>query len=299
MRIINRRPLVWFAVSWLAGASCAASLTGMGIVFAGLAVTAVLAALAIGKAATWRLAVMCLLAYGLASGERLWADARNVTAFTGLAESADPLQTSPASVSGTIVSPVEVDGDIAQFRAKLSSARVGSEAGARRLSETVLVRVRLKEQPQQEIAAAWQRGEQVQIAGELQQPAAQSNIGGFDYRRYLRSQGIHWLLQVQGTGAVHAAPGPAWTAAALLGRIDNARAWLGSRVDKLYPADQAGYMKGLVLGIREDLDPDQYGQFARLGLTHILAISGLHVAVFVYAFGGLLRLLRFTRCNLA
>ena len=73
------------------------------------------------------------------------------------------------------------------------------------------------------------------------------------------------------------------------------RAALGSRMDALYPGEQSGYMKGLVLGISEDLDPERFRQFAQLGLTHILAISGLHVAVFLYVLGGLLRLLRMTR----
>ncbi|GLX69200.1 ComEC/Rec2 family competence protein [Paenibacillus glycanilyticus] len=81
----------------------------------------------------------------------------------------------------------------------------------------------------------------------------------------------------------------------MLGRVDAARDWLGARMDQLYPADQSGYMKGLVLGIREDLDPEQFQQFSRLGLTHILAISGLHVAVFIYALGAVMRLLRMTR----
>ncbi|MBD2869443.1 ComEC/Rec2 family competence protein, partial [Paenibacillus arenilitoris] len=135
----------------------------------------------------------------------------------------------------------------------------------------------------------------VRAAGELALPAGATNGGGFDYRRYLSSQRIHWLLKARGTAAVEAAPGPWWTAAALLGRIDDARALLGARMEALYPSEQSGYMKGLVLGIREDLDPQQFQQFSRLGLTHILAISGLHVAVFLYALGGLLRLLRMTR----
>ncbi|MFX3633711.1 MAG: ComEC/Rec2 family competence protein [Candidatus Pristimantibacillus sp.] len=66
-------------------------------------------------------------------------------------------------------------------------------------------------------------------------------------------------------------------------------------MDKMYPSEQSGYMKGLVLGIREDLDPEQFQQFSRLGLTHILAISGLHVAVFIYVLGAVLRFLRMTR----
>lgn len=159
----------------------------------------------------------------------------------------------------------------------------------------MLVQLRLEEQPQQEVAAAWRRGDVVDVKGQLAQPAGPANRGGFDYRRYLSSQNIHWLLQATGTGAIDIAPGPPWTAAALLGRVDTVRAWLGARLTGMYPGVQAGYMQGLVLGITDNLDPSLMQQFARLGLTHILAISGLHVAVFLYALGLILRLCRMTR----
>ncbi|MFD1953395.1 ComEC/Rec2 family competence protein [Paenibacillus thailandensis] len=297
---MNRRPLLWFAICWVAGSGLAAALNVSGLWLAGGALAAAAVLLAATGAMSWRLAACCLLAYGLSAGERQWTDARNVTALQDLAAEAErqPEAAFAAEAEGIIVSAVEVDGDLAAFRVKLSAVKLAGDTEPRSLGETVLVRVRLAEQPQQAVAAAWRRGDRVSVAGELELPAAASNIGGFDYRRYLRSQHIHWLLQAQGTGAVRTAPGPQWTAAALLGRIDAARAWLGSRVDALYPAEQAGYMKGLVLGIREDLDPEQFGQFAKLGLTHVLAISGLHVAVFVYALGGLLRLLRLSRENM-
>ncbi len=251
---------------------------------------ALLLALVLVGQSTRRLAVVCLIGCMLAAGERLWADARNGSALDL------PDASYEAEVTGTIVSAVEVDGDRAMFRVTADAVRVGGEAAPRKVRERLLVQVRLAERPHQELAAAWHRGGSVRLAGELARPAGVSNSGGFDYRRYLESsQHVHWLLKVKGIGAVQAAPGPGWTAAAVLGRVDAARDWLGARMDRLYPADQSGYMKGLVLGIREDLDPEQFQQFSRLGLTHILAISGLHVAVFVYALGAVLRLLRLTR----
>ncbi|WP_435170975.1 DNA internalization-related competence protein ComEC/Rec2 [Paenibacillus glycanilyticus] len=287
---MNRRPLVWFAVFWIAGSSMAAHLSIGGAALAISSAAVLLLALVLVGQSTRRLAVVCLIGCMLAAGERLWADARNGSALDL------PGASYEAEVTGTIVSAVEVDGDRAMFRVTADAVRVGGEAAPRKVRERLLVQVRLAEQPHQELAAAWHRGGSVRLAGELARPAGVSNSGGFDYRRYLESsQHVHWLLKVKGIGAVQAAPGPGWTVAAVLGRVDAARDWLGARMDRLYPADQSGYMKGLVLGIREDLDPEQFQQFSRLGLTHILAISGLHVAVFVYALGAVLRLLRLTR----
>ncbi|WP_138753307.1 DNA internalization-related competence protein ComEC/Rec2 [Paenibacillus sinopodophylli] len=295
---MNRRPLLWFAICYVAGSAAAAGLDSRGVLLAAGAAALLALAAVLCRLASWQLAAACALAVGLAAGHRLWADARNVTELPALlaaAEADGPRAAYAAEAEGVIVSAVEVDGDRVIFRVAASRIRVGGDGAALAVRERLIVHVRLAEQPEQLAAAAWQRGDLVHLAGELTRPAVATNRGGFDYRRYLSSQRIHWLLKVQGTAAVEAAPGPTWTAAAMLGRVDSARDYLGERMDAQYPSSQSGYMKGLVLGIREDLDPEQFQQFSRLGLTHILAISGLHVAVFLYAMGGLLRFARVSR----
>ncbi|UVI32050.1 ComEC/Rec2 family competence protein [Paenibacillus spongiae] len=296
---MTRRPIVLFTICWVIGSAAAAGLTGRGVVLAGGALAAALLAMTLRRRESWLLAAACLAAFGAAAGERMWADARNVTALQDLfaAAAAGVPSASPAvEADGTIISAVEIDGDRVQFRVSAHTVRVEGEQAPRELGgERLLVQVRLEEQPDQAVAARWQRGERVRVAGGLELPAAATNFGGFDYRRYLSGQRIHWLLKAKGLASVQTAAGPSLSKASLLGRIDAMRNALGSRMDDLYPGEQAGYMKGLVLGIREDLDPDRFRQFSQLGLTHILAISGLHVAVFLYVLGGLLKLLRMTR----
>ncbi|MFF2887804.1 ComEC/Rec2 family competence protein [Paenibacillus sp. NPDC057967] len=294
---MNRRPLVWFSLTFVLGSCAAAGLGWRGTLYAGGAAFLLAVAAVLGRQASKGLAIICLLGFCVAAGERLWADSRNVTELQELlavAESDGPRAAYSVRVSGTIISAVEVDGDRAQFRLEAAAIQVADEEPLVMRGERLMVQLQLAAQPEQAIAAAWQRGDQVRIDGELSQPATATNSGGFDYRRYLSSQGIHWLLKSKGAAAlaVEAPAAEALSAAAIYGRVDAARAWLGARLDFLYPAEQAGYMKGLVLGIREDLDPEQFNQFARLGLTHILAISGLHVGVFMYALTSILKMLR-------
>ncbi|WP_338551995.1 ComEC/Rec2 family competence protein [Paenibacillus sp. KS-LC4] len=296
---MNRRPLIWFAVCFVAGCASGAKLSGAGAALAAGGVAVAALALVLSGRLTRKLAAVCAVGFVLAAGERMWADARNVTGLLDVLRAAQA-QGSDAAIaaqaSGTIVSVVEIDGDRASFELAVDAASVAGFGSPRQLGgERMLVQLRLEEQPQLEVAAAWRRGDVVDVKGQLAQPAGPANRGGFDYRRYLSSQNIHWLLQAAGTGAIDRAPGPPWTAAALLGRVDTVRAWLGARLTSMYPGMQAGYMQGLVLGITDNLDPSLMQQFARLGLTHILAISGLHVAVFLYALGLILRLCRMTR----
>jgi competence protein ComEC len=289
---------VWFAAAWVSGSAAAAGLGLRGAVLVGGAAALLAAAASAGRLATGRLAALCLLAFCLAAGQRLWADERNATLLAPLlaaAEAAEPGAAFAAAASGTIVSAVEVDGDRASFRMKADAVHAGGIAQPVGAGELLQVQLRLVAQPEQEVAAAWQRGDRVDVAGELTRPAEATNSGGFDYRRYLSSQRIHWLLKAKGAASVTVVPEAGWNAAALLGRIDAARAELGARLADLYPPHQSGYMQGLILGLREGLDPDTFNEFAKLGLTHILAISGLHVAVFMVMLGGLLKLLRISR----
>ncbi|SDT34289.1 competence protein ComEC [Paenibacillaceae bacterium GAS479] len=295
---LDGRPLVWAAVCFVAGSSAAAYWSPGGMLAAGLGLGLLLAALALAGQARYGLAAACLAAYALAAGERLWADARSQTALSALYAAAEAQLEPPelrVEAAGTVVSPVEFDGDLVQLRLEAHSLRAGDAQQAKPLRETLLVRVKLLHEQELAAAKAWRRGNSVRLRGTLELPAPPANRGGFDYRRYLRSQGITWLLQVQGAGAVQAAPGKSHSAAALLGRMDAARAQLGSALTRIYPADQAGYMQALVLGNQDETDPELYRRFARLGLTHIMAVSGMHVAVMLGLLGFSLRQLRLTK----
>ena len=294
---MNSRPLAAFAAAWITGSAAASALGTRGVLLAGAALAFALLALALAKRLTLPLAAACLAAYAVAASQRAWVDARNVSAL------AEPPAASGAHVvpppvaveaAGTIVSAVVIDGDRVSFRAQLAHARVDGTA-PRALRERVQVQLRLAEQPEQQVAAGWRRGDKVALAGELSRPSGAVNFGGFDYRRYLHAQRIHWLLQADGADSVRVTGRERWSAAAALGRVDAVRDWLGGRMDRLFPAEQSGYMKGLVLGLRDDLDPELFRDFSQLGLTHILAISGLHVAVFLYGLGLLLRMCRLSR----
>ncbi|WP_164545540.1 ComEC/Rec2 family competence protein [Paenibacillus albus] len=295
-----RRPLVWFTVCWVLGSSAAAGLASPGTYLAGAAVFTLLLALTLMRQAPWQLAAACFAAFALAAGQRMWADARNVTGLPAelvAAQEAVPMGSLkyPAEITGVIAEPPEVDGDLVQMVVKVEAVKLASTQQQELHGERMQLQVRLAKESELAVAATWRRGQRVNAAGELAAPAAATNFGGFDYRRYLNSQRIHWLFSADGAAALTTSAGPRYSAAALLKGMDAAREALGKRMDALFPGIQAGYMKGLVIGITDDLDPTVYRQFAQLGLTHILAISGLHVAVFLYVLGGLLRLLRMTR----
>ncbi|MGL6022461.1 MAG: ComEC/Rec2 family competence protein [Chitinophagaceae bacterium] len=46
-----------------------------------------------------------------------------------------------------------------------------------------------------------------------------------------------------------------------------------------------GIAKALVIGYRQDLDPEVYQQYVNMGVVHVIAISGLHVGIISYIIG--------------
>jgi len=296
--VINRRIIVWLAVCWTLGIAVASQplfnklLLGGGLIL-------MLTAAVLMKESTSRAAVLCLAVCCAGCVWAAWSDDRGATGLKDLmitAQSSYPPVTFEVEVEGMILSPVQVDGDSVQFQLRASSIHVNTETTPRLINERVQVQLKLLTEEEQQQAYTWRRGEQMQVKGVLERPSGPSNAGGFNYRSYLQSTNhIYWLLRVKGAEQASISPSSPYTIAAMLGHIDVIRSWLGSKMEELYPEEQAGYMKGLVLGSGDDMNPEVFRQFSALGLTHILAISGLHVAVFLYVVHALLRLIRVPR----
>jgi competence protein ComEC len=224
------------------------------------------------------------------NGYYAWADARLASSVAppsaGWSAAVDE---AGAELAGQLDTPVEVDGDRAVFYLRTEEWTWAGGGPVQPDGELVYVTVRLQEQPEQEVASRWRRGDRIRLTGTVKTPEPSRNFGGFDFHEYLRKKDVHWMATVKGTASIQASPPGRWEAARLLRWNDGLREGAGSRLAELFPGEEAGYMKGLLIGIREDLDPERFRNFSRLGLTHILAISGLHVGVFLWAVTALCR----------
>ncbi|WNS43696.1 ComEC/Rec2 family competence protein [Paenibacillus sp. MMS20-IR301] len=321
---MNRRPLLGFTVCWIAGSAAGCLFSGRSLLLYLAGCLLLPAIWAASGSIRWRAAAVFGLALAAAAVYWEWNEAGNVSRLPELlGQPASELNEAYVTAAGVIVSPVERDGDRVDFTVKLSradlhrqgeeegqeaasaaaavtgagttaGAQAGAETHAQAAAELVAVQIKLQEENEILAAAEWQRGDRVVIEGELEQPQGARNFGSFDYRAYLLTQQIHWLLKGSGAASVKAEPPAALQPAVILRWNDRARAVLGAEMDRLFREPHAGYMKGLVIGIQE-LDPETFRQFSQLGLTHILAISGMHVAVYVGVILFLLRRCRVTR----
>jgi len=290
--MINKRPIIAITICWLLGNIIISSsdTTSSILWIISLLVIAIISVLL--RRCTVILALILVSCLMLGAGQRYIVDLHNKTALVEEWDNSE-IETFETKVIGTITSTVEIDGDRVSFDLVTSQIYRNNELVAQNIEEKFKVYVTLQAEEELEIAKQLERGLNIQLTGELSRPAIRNNDGGFDYRQYLRYVRIHWLLKSKGTQSLQQLPdAKSFSIHRFKSIIDELREKISAPLDQLFSKEQSGYLKGLILGIREELDPEQFRQFSTLGLTHILAISGLHVAVFMYIVTAILRIFR-------
>jgi len=121
-------------------------------------------------------------------------------------------------------------------------------------------------------AARIEAGCTVSGRGTLDEPAAASDPGQFDMRAWYRAQGVQYTVKPDTIKTVQRS----FTYRTLLGRIRNAVAVVFGR---LFPEQEAGILDAMILGDRLLLSDEIRELFRIMGISHILAISGLHISL--------------------
>lgn len=95
----------------------------------------------------------------------------------------------------------------------------------------------------------------------------------FDYQQYLAKEGIGFICQ---EGQMHARLEPSWRG--IWWRfLEKSRSVTEDLLKKALPEPALGLAKGLVLGGSGFLDQETQEHFRRIGMTHIVAVSGYNI----------------------
>ena len=127
-------------------------------------------------------------------------------------------------------------------------------------------------------------GERWQLPVRLKAPRGFRNPSGFDYERWLTGEGI------DATGYVRAGPARRLPASGLSAPVQRLRQAIADGLDRhLGQSDAARMVRGLAIGVTGAVSPATWRTLRETGTAHLLAISGLHVAltgVLLYALVG-------------
>ena len=127
-------------------------------------------------------------------------------------------------------------------------------------------------------------GDRVRLVAALRSPPGPRNPGGRDTAARLAASGV--ALQ-----AIAAAPPVRTGPASPVAWLERGRDRFAAAADRALPPREAGLVRAIGTGDRAALDPEATASFARSGLAHVLAVSGLHVVVVAFALVRLLRAL--------
>ncbi|MED4754146.1 DNA internalization-related competence protein ComEC/Rec2 [Brevibacillus choshinensis] len=178
-------------------------------------------------------------------------------------------------VRGTIDSAVIRDGDVARFYLDVQEWTFsGKNWNKIDRTERLAIRIKLDQEEEAKKAEAWRRGSAWSGHVRLSVPSGARNPYAFDYSRYLYWQGVQVIGEASYRTVQVEASNGMWA------QFQNWQDDAASRVESLFDDPEvAGYMKSLLLGVGNDVNPELAEMYADLGLSHVLAISGLHVTL--------------------
>jgi competence protein ComEC len=136
------------------------------------------------------------------------------------------------------------------------------------------------------------RGDELVVKARINLPDTAKLPGTFDYRAYLKHKNIWFSFYVPEWQMLHRNQHHDIT-----GHAQTIRFYLSDQLQQLCRHENnAAILQALILGDRSDLDRNLTETFARTGVVHVLAVSGLHVGILYLVFNALLMpLLRFRR----
>ena len=132
-----------------------------------------------------------------------------------------------------------------------------------------------------EVADYLKPGSEVSIEGKLSSFSKPTNPGQFDQWSYRKSQG--YAAKISSKKVFISERGETSVLRKIKRSIYVLRRSAYKAIEELFPERESGIIKAMLLADKGDMEEDTYLLFSDGGITHILAVSGLHVSLFAGA----------------
>ena len=206
----------------------------------------------------WKVVLKVLLICGLFASWFLFQKWQQEEASQHLIDSVNTVRILPDTI--------KVNGDSLSFRGKANG----------RLFQ---VYYKLQSEAEKEKFQDLSELHEMVMKGKLSSPQGASNFAGFDYRNYLKTQGIYQTLTI--SEIVELKQISSWDIGENLSSLRRkAVVW----IKRIFPDPMRNYMTGLLLG-HLDTDFEEMNElYSSLGIIHLFALSGMQVGFFMDAF---------------
>jgi predicted membrane metal-binding protein len=134
--------------------------------------------------------------------------------------------------------------------------------------------------------------QKVEIEGRLVEPSRRRNPGSLDYHRYLRNRGIFRTLTIaqrksEFTILGDDPSGSKWYRFALYIKTEVLKV-----IKQTLPYPESSFLGGVLLGLKGGLPQNVTQEFRMTGVSHVLAVSGLHVTIIAALLYGIFTVLK-------
>lgn len=133
-------------------------------------------------------------------------------------------------------------------------------------------------------------GDMIKISGQYIIPEKARNYGGFDYREYLKSQKVYGIYEADNIELLNVKK---VSKVELLSNYIKQKIILN--INKILPQDTSQLFLGILIGYDNKLSESIEESFRKSNLTHLLAVSGAHVAYIIIGFNFILGKLKFSK----
>ena len=161
---------------------------------------------------------------------------------------------------------ISVNGDLLSFR--------GKEAG-----QTYQVFYILKSEKEQEFFKNLNQTMLLSGQVDLEEATPQRNFGGFDYRTYLKHEGIYRIANLSSITEIRQQ-----SSLSFFERLHELRRQAIVSIQRNFPAPMQHYMTGLLFGYLDKSFDEMSDVYTSLGIIHLFALSGMQVGFFVALF---------------
>lgn len=174
-----------------------------------------------------------------------------------------------AQVTGVVAGEVDFRAEKGQVRVILRDVTLNGERIASGAYWTFYLKA------DEKIPDCLTPGARISMTAEVYHPQGQRNPHGYDFRQALRQKNI--LIGLYGAAKLQALP-DGLSLYGLAARFNHRMAQTLRDVC----GEEAGQLASAVLlGMRDEVPDEEQEQFRRLGIAHILSVSGFHVGVLV------------------
>lgn len=119
-------------------------------------------------------------------------------------------------------------------------------------------------------------GDKVQIKGEFQEPQTARNYKGFNYKQYLKTKKIYGTVKVSSVKILEK------KCANKLMQLSNSIFWkIKDKIEKTYSQNISSIILGVMLGFTEQIDENVKQDFSTSNISHVLAVSGMHISYII------------------